>query len=175
MASNARLEPPGSKWKSPSPPRSSDPHRDVANVQGFSNYKKKKDHHNTSLRDGDVVVRPKKSRREQQTTVLSDWKTQTFSVQQEGPGMKNGPVVPIGDGQGRAVWDKSEHSTAVGIDGGARCDAKKEIHQRQAFHHVVRKPTLTNGVKNHQNSSRGGVNGSKEVDSDDDDDDDDEY
>jgi hypothetical protein len=62
--------------------------------------------HMTNKHNADKPKR--KTKREQQLTRHSNWKTEQFGEDVTGPGMKSGPIVPIGSAAEQGAWDRAK-------------------------------------------------------------------
>jgi hypothetical protein len=64
---------------------------------------------NSHLTNKNNADKPKrKSKREQQLTRHSNWNTKDFGDQVKGPGMKSGPIVPIGSAAEQGAWERAK-------------------------------------------------------------------
>ena len=107
--------------------------RHTTNIRRGNSLGAKIDSKNNRSDDNKTTEHTRKTRREQMTTVLSDWKTHEFSDDVEGPGMKSGPIQPIGSDAERGPWAKRVSTK----------DAGKDISLTEPFIGLNRKPRAT--------------------------------
>jgi hypothetical protein len=130
----------------------------------------------------------RKSKREQQLTRHSNWKTTEFGDEVKGPGMKSGPIVPIGSAAEQGAWErakegKSEHRE--GFIGVTRKMVRGDCSSHHSSSHYAKKKK--DSGSSHQSSSHSSKktrdpgsshhsssHSSKKTQLDDDDDDDDD-
>jgi len=99
-----------------------------------------------------MPVTRKKDRKEQMTTRLSDWKTQEFSEDHEGPGMKDGRVAEkIGNEREQVGWNKP------------KSDGTADVAKTGPFISVNRKPKATKISEKSYKEVQGMGNRNREV------------